>query len=30
MKNLTCVDLKILLVVMWLVLTRVETEESSY
>ena len=30
MRNLTCSDLQILLVVIWLVLTRVETEEISY
>ena len=30
MRNLTCVDLQILLVVIWLVLTRVKSEEISY
>ena len=30
MRNLTCVDQQILLMVIWLVLTRVETEEISY
>ena len=30
MRNLTCDDLQILLVVIWLVLARVETEKISY
>ena len=30
MKNLNCGDLQILLLVIWLVLTRIETEEISY
>ena len=30
MKNLTCCDLKILLVVIWLVLTRFGTEEINF
>ena len=30
MRNLTCGDLQIILVVIWLVLTRVETEKISY
>ena len=30
MRNLTCGDLQILLVVLWLVLTRAENEEISY
>ena len=30
MKNLNCGDLQILLLVIWLALTRIETEEISY